>query len=83
VKDGTFFFINTETSFPEGRWLGQTRRHDYACFVVQTASFRFSCAQAARGCIESGGSLKTKLHLYFFFFSPNCCDQHTISEWTV
>lgn len=61
------FFINTETSFPEGRWLGQTHCHDYACFVVQTTSFHFFCAQTALGCIESVGSLKTKLHLYLSF----------------
>lgn len=41
------FFINTETSFPEGRWLGQAHCHDYACFVVRTTSFHFFCAQTA------------------------------------
>lgn len=73
------FFINPETSFPEGRWLGQAHCHDYACCVSQT-SFHFCCAQAALGCGESVGSLKTKPHLYLSFLLIVVIRTQSVSE---
>lgn len=53
--EGYNFFINSETSFPGGSWLGQTHCCYYACFVVQITPSHFFCAHMALSCNKSVG----------------------------